>query len=186
MIPQQLKARFADLDRLTATTQVPEPWTRVGVLAVGGLTHVGFAQSSDLLLVMSSAGRGVCDCRSAVLEARDDSDDFRFDIGNLLADGIGPLAGTAVRMCGMFGGGLASKTDDGWMLERHPLSWPDDEFFLSPPGQTMLWQPAGQPLKLTKLAGFVAEIRAFGFAPTGQSFIIATASDIAIFARSCQ
>jgi hypothetical protein len=38
-------------------------------------------------------------------------------------------------------------------------------------------------MKLTKLAGFTSEIRAFGFSPTGQSLVVATAADVSIFGR---
>jgi hypothetical protein len=161
----------------------PEPWKQIAVAAVGGLTDVGFGESTDLLLVASGAGRGVFDCRTGVRLARDAGDDLIFDIGNLLLDGIGPLAGKRVRMSGMYGGGLACQTTDGWCVERHPLAWPDDELFLSRPGQSMLWSPPSQPMKLTKLAGFTSEIRAFGFSPTGQSLVVATAADVSIFGR---
>lgn len=102
---------------------------------------------------------------------------------SLKAEGIGPIAGAKVRVGGLRGGGLSTNTADGWGLQRCPLAWPDDELILSPPGQTMLWTPKGQPMKLTKLSGFVTEVRAFGFSPTGGTFVIATASDLAIFAR---
>ena len=148
--------------------------------AVGGLTDVGFAESADVLL---AEGRGVFDCREAGLLARDDDTDFGFDVGNLQVAGIGPLSHTLVRTSGLHGGGLAVTTVDGWGLERHPLSWPDDEFFLSPPGQTMLWQPPGDEMRLTKFAGFSSEVRAFGFSPTGKTFIFATAADISVFGR---
>ena len=153
----------------------------MATLPIGGLTEVGFANSSDILLVLSDDGRGVVDGRTGQLLARHDDD--AFDAGNLTAKGIGPLAGAKVRVGGLRGGGLSTNTADGWGVQRRPLAWPDDELILSPPGQTMLWTPRDQPMKLTKLAGFVTEVRAFRFSPTGQTFVIATASDLAIFAR---
>jgi hypothetical protein len=178
-----VRARFAELDRLAPAKTLPQPWRQADRVAVGGLTDVGIADSADLLLVVSQAGRGVLDCRTSALVARDDAGDFPFDVASLLAEGIGPLAGRTIRMSGLRGGGLAAQTIDGWGLEHHPLSWPHDEFFLAPTGQTMFWQAPDQPLKLTKLAGFIAEIRAFGFSPTGRTFIIATAADISVFVR---
>jgi hypothetical protein len=38
-------------------------------------------------------------------------------------------------------------------------------------------------MQLTKLSGLGAELRAFGFSPTGRSLIIATAADIRIIGR---
>lgn len=46
------------------------PWRKVTCLAVGGLTEVGFAAGS-LLLVVSHQGRGVVDLASGNVLARD-------------------------------------------------------------------------------------------------------------------
>lgn len=177
---QQLRARADALAALPSAAP-PAPWRHVATLPVGGLTEVGFADSSDMLLVLSDDGRGVVDCRTGQLLARHDDD--AFDAGNLTAKGIGPIGGAKVRMGGLRGGGLPICTADGWGLQRRPLAWPDDELILSPPGQTMLWTPRGEPMQLTRLAGFVTEVRAFGFSPTGETLVIATASDLAIFRR---
>ena len=40
----------------------PLPWRRQSTHAIGGLMAVGFGERSDLLLVVSSQGRGVFDC----------------------------------------------------------------------------------------------------------------------------
>jgi len=39
-------------------------------------------------------------------------------------------------------------------------------------------------MNLTKLGGFITEIRTFGFSPTGLSFVVATSSDVIIFSRT--
>jgi hypothetical protein len=49
---------------------MPSPWRKVTYLAVGGLTEVGFAAGS-LLLVVSHQGRGVVDLASGNVLARD-------------------------------------------------------------------------------------------------------------------
>jgi hypothetical protein len=183
MIPKHLADRMQVLDALPTATTLPEPWSGIAVRAVGGLTAIGFGASSDTLLILSSAGRGVIDCRDGTMLARDDDEDCIVDVGNLLAAGIGPLDGFDIRISGIYGGGLASRTADGWGVERHPLAWPGEELFVSPPGQSMLWLPPDTPMRLTKLGGFSAELRAFGFSPTGKAFVIATAADILIFGR---
>jgi hypothetical protein len=73
------------------------PWIGLATHAIGGLTGVGFANNSDLLLVVSSQGRGVFDCRTGQRIARDRTepevswcDEYR-----LRAIGIGPLEGLA-------------------------------------------------------------------------------------------
>lgn len=178
--PKHLRSRLTMIDKLERS-QPPPPWRVVTRVAVGGLEGVGFADAAELLLVISSSGTGVFDCRSGERVARDESSDL--DSVNLVASGIGPLAGQRVRMAGLNGGGLPNGTSDGWGIELYPPSWPDEELVLSQPGQTMLWTKPGQQVSLTKLGGFVTEIRAFGFSPSGRSLIIATSSDLEIFGR---
>jgi hypothetical protein len=180
-VPEHLRDRFAYLDRLEPAN-VFAPWQRLGVLAVGGLWYVGFADRSDLLLLISSAGRGVVDCMSAQKLARDDSE-YYLDAGSLEADGIGPLEGQIVRVAGPEGGGLTRATTDGWGIELHPISWPEEELFLCPPGHTMLWEPPGSKPALIKLRPLPSTLVAYGFSPTGKSLVIATSSDVEIYGR---
>lgn len=182
VVPDHLKSRFAYLDALVPE-DVITPWRRLGVIAVGGLSSAGFADHSDLLLLISSAGRGVIDCISAQKVARDE-DDYYPDAGSLEADGIGPLEGQSIRMAGPAGGGLTRATHDGWGIELHPLSWPEEELFLCPPGHTMLWEPTGTAPALVKLRPLPSTLIAFGFSPTGKSLIIATSSDVEIYSRA--
>lgn len=180
-IPDHLRERFGQLDSLPIAA--PPVWRLVAHHAVGGLTEVGFADGSDFLLVLSSSGRGVIDALSGDRLARDDSENYPFEVGSLSSVGIGPLEGMSIRMSGLSGGGLPNGTDDGWSVERHPLAWPDEELFLSEPGHTMLWSPAGRAMAVYRLGNFVTEIRAFGFSPTGKSFVVATSSDLITYGR---
>jgi hypothetical protein len=119
-IPSHLSSM---VDRITASAveAPPPPWRLVGGSAVGLLTDVGFARGSDLLLVVSSNGRGVFDCATGERIARDrtvpdaDSADWQ-DCFELEAQGIGPLKGQIIRTAGLFGGGLPSITRDGWSV----------------------------------------------------------------------
>jgi hypothetical protein len=182
IIPEHLKERFRYLDDLVPAP-LPAPWRTLSSIAVGGLWHVGFATDSDLLLVLSSSGRGVFDCLTGERVARDDAD-YYADSQRLEAEGIGPLEGQYVRLAGIHGGGLSHVTKDGWLIELHPLSWPEEEFFLCPPGQTMLWnRPSEQPA-LSKIRPFPTSLVAYGFSPTGKSLVIATSSDVAICSRA--
>ena len=55
----------------TPITEDPKQWKRQCVASVGGLTEVGFADDSDLLLVVSSTGRSLFDCSTGERLARD-------------------------------------------------------------------------------------------------------------------
>ena len=132
-IPEHLKAIYQHLLNLPETPP-PKPWRQLPVRVVGGLTDVGFLDSSDTLIVVSHDGRGVFDCTTGERLARDPSNVFEFDTANLLVRGIGPLDGHLIRTAGLHGGGLASQTADGWQMECLTLAWPYDYLFLSPPG----------------------------------------------------
>ena len=51
-------------------TPEPAPWKRVDH-AVGGLTDIGFADDTDLLVTLSGQGRGIYDCTSGERLERD-------------------------------------------------------------------------------------------------------------------
>ena len=80
-------------------TPAPKPWKKIGVVAVGGVMSVGFSRDRELLLVISTAGRGVIDCESAQTVSRD-SEDYNEDIELLTAEGIGVLANESIPISG--------------------------------------------------------------------------------------
>lgn len=159
-IPSHLKERFDALESMPVASSLPPPWSGPTTIAVGGLTDVGFRDSSDLLMCISSTGRGVIDCLAGSKIARDDSDELAFDLGNLLAAGIGPLADAQIRTAGLAGGGLPSGTQDGWSAQRHPFAFPDEQLFVAPPGQTMLWTRRGGPPRAVMMESRAASSRA--------------------------
>ncbi len=182
VIPEHLRQRFAYLDGLPVS-EPPAPWERLPAIAVGGLWQVGFAPGSDLLLLLSSSGRGVVDCLSGERLARDDGD-YYADGPSLEAEGIGPLEGHLIAIAGPSGGALTRVTHDGWGIELHPLSWPEEELFVCPPGETMLWQRPGAESALVKVRPLPSALVAYGFSPTGRSLVIATSSDLEIYRRA--
>jgi hypothetical protein len=149
---------------------------------VGGLTDVGFIAGSDFLLVLSSQGRGIYDCITGERVARDRSDDFPFDEFGLSAPAFDSFGDQSVRTAGIHGGGLALATSDGWSAEEFVFQWPERIITMSPPGHWVYFAGQGRPCEAYRVAA-ESEIRAFGFSPTGRSFILATSSDITIIAR---
>jgi hypothetical protein len=155
------------------------PWTQLAAHAIGGLTEVGFADDTDFLLVVSSQGRGVFDCGTGERVARDrtEPDDVWYDERRLRALGIGPLEGKVVRLAGLQGGGLPRGGRDDWWVEAITLDWPDVSLLLGGPWG---WIYDGAT-PFVKLA-VEREVRAFGFSDTGETFVLATSSDLRIFA----
>ena len=153
----------------------------MGVFAVGGLRAVGFDRVTELLLVISSSGRGVIDCRTGSKVARD-SEEYTKDEQYLEAEGIGPLAGRMLTMAGLLGGGLPKSTSDGWSVEVVALAWPMGDILLLEPFSTLYECLRGKPSRFHKI-GSESELRAVGFSYSGLSFIVATSSDIAVFSR---
>ena len=163
-------------------TEEPSPWRRINH-AVGGLTDVGFADDSDLLIVLSGQGRAVFDCTSGERVERDYDTDFPQDYHNLTASGFGVLDGQTIRTAGLAGGGLSSGTADGWCVHRLSFHWPEELLILTPPGNWIYDSIPSMGSDFYRL-GALAEVRAFGFSPTGRSLIIATGSDLVILAKS--
>lgn len=158
--------------QLTAAT----PWVSRHLVRVGGLIGIGFAADSDLLLVASHDGRGVIDCVTGELLARDDDPLFPFDEDTQMVYGVGPLADQEVRIAGpVYGGTLPTETQDGWSLLGGLTNSSDDAVVLLPPTAQ-----GGEPHTFT---GFVPEVRVFGFSPTGRSFVIGTGAEVYTFAR---
>jgi hypothetical protein len=125
----------------------PLPWRRLCVHAVGGLTEVGFASGTDLLLVVSSTGRGVFDCATGERVARDYGgiEHDWYDPVRLTARGIGPLEGQVVRIGGLLGGGLPLTTADGWGITMVFPDWPDGFAVLEPPGSSVFVEHRAGP-----------------------------------------
>jgi hypothetical protein len=162
-------------------TQPPSPWRKVSMIAVGGLRAVGFDRQSELLLVVSYAGRGVIDCKTGERIARDDSEYFE-DTRFMEAQGIGPLEGLTLRVSGGQGGGLPTSTHDGWSVEVLTREWPEQEVLILEPFASLYDILQRKPSRFQKIA-VESELRAFGFSYTGRTLIIASSSDIVIFGR---
>ena len=164
--------------RAALVAEPPRPWLRLATHLIGGLTEIGFAEDTDLLLVVSSQGRGVIDCLTGERVARDrrEPDDSWYDERRLRAAGIGPLERQTIRLAGLHGGGLPNGGRDGWSVEAVTLEWPHHHLLLVEPWRWIYDESA----RFTKLA-VESEVRAFGFSDTGSSLIIAANSEVQVY-----
>jgi hypothetical protein len=159
----------------------PIPWKLLASVAIGGLRSVGFDRNSDNLLVVSSQGRGVLDCITGEKIARDYDEYYENEV-YLEAEGIGALSNKIIRMSGLCGGGLPISTKDSWTLESVTLNWPEQMIILLPPNSFLYGSLSRHKDDMTKVAEDSCVI-AYGFSYTGQTFIVATTSEINIFNR---
>ncbi len=184
---EMLRARFRD----AKVGPAPPPWRPPAAaprgIAVGGLLGVGFhahpETGADLLLVASSRGRGLFDCATGERLARDRADDYDEPDGpDLSCAGIGVLAGRRVRMAGLYGGGLHHVTPDAWTIRAVAPAWPNQRVMLVHP----FHEPAADPDR----GGWhviyddrPCELRAAGFAPSGNTLVVASSCDVVLFVR---
>ena len=129
---------------------------------------------------MSYQGRGVVNCCTGEKAARDYEDSYKEEY--LEAKGMGNLKGKSIRMAGLFGGGLPTLTIDGWQLESVTLNFPKEMILLVEPDSDLYGSVCDRPDHFTKVEQH-AYTRAYGFSYTNKSFVIATTSDVTIYAR---
>jgi len=161
-------------------------------VAIGGLTEIGYASETDLLLVVSAQGRGVFDCATGERLARDYEEPSSavawYDDVGLSAVGIGPRDGYRVRLAGLMGGGLRHVTGDGWGLQAVSPDWPQSFVVLSSPGVRRAIFNDPIPNEYTRVAPSYGSyaITAFGFSETGLTFIVAMSHTLETYGRPWQ
>jgi hypothetical protein len=157
-------------------------------IPVAGLLGVGFAShpvsGDDLLMVVSSQGRGLLDASTGAKIARDRDPDRELcepSGPDLSCPGLGPLTGLQVRIAGLFGGGLHTTTEDGWTLDVVAPDWPNHRVLLSTDGG-LHRGPAGGTWWHIFHSDY-SELRVAGFSPSGRALVIATSSDVTLISR---
>ncbi|CAL9497112.1 hypothetical protein [Streptomyces sp. enrichment culture] len=184
---QQLRERYL----AAPVMPTPEPWQPVGdrCIPVGGLVGIGFAvhpdSGHDLVMTVSSDGHGLLDAVTGEKIARDRDPDPETSTPDahpdLACPGLGPVAGTPVRIAGLFGGGLHRTTPDGWTLDVVSPEWPHHRVILSADGG-MSTGPAGGTWWHVFHSDY-SEFRAAGFSPSGLTLAVATSSDVTLWTR---
>ncbi|WP_406439960.1 hypothetical protein OHB00_32310 [Streptomyces sp. NBC_00631] len=179
-------------ERILAAPVVPapEPWRRIAYTSVGGLLGIGFAShpdtGEDLVEVVSHDGLGLFDAVTGEKIARDrdpDTEDGNRDADPALrCPGLGPVAGSRVRIAGLFGGGLHTTSGDGWKLEVVAPTWPNERVLLSRDGGLPHSGPHGERWWHIFHSHY-SELRAAGFSPSGQTLAVATSSDLSLWTR---
>ncbi|MEV0175150.1 hypothetical protein AB0I00_29035 [Streptomyces sp. NPDC050803] len=188
-------------DRMLAAPVLPapEPWrpvfgpsTQAGApfAAVGGLVGIGFAThpetGHDLVMVVSHDGHGLFDAVTGERIAREREPDPEGDLPDadpdLTCPGLGPVAGSRVRIAGLYGGGLHSTAEGGWAVEVVAPEWPHERVLLSHGSGMPHNEPHGEGWWHVFHSQY-STFRAAGFSPSGQTLAVATSSDLTLWTR---
>lgn len=178
---QDMNARFRALELATA----PVPWRLVASVAIGGFEALGFSVDSRYLLIVSSSGRGVFESGSGEELERDSSSttvDW-YSLEALTVEGIGPVAGQAISVAGIHGGGLPLVTLDGWVADLLSPDWPSSFVTLSPPGSSPWTQYQSDGVAKVAPTGGDDAVKCYGFSWSRRHFIVATSHTVDLFVR---
>lgn len=175
------KARLMKMiNRIPVGDQI-SGWRRLGQYAVGGLLEVGFSRHQEMLLVISSQGQGVFDCKTGekIFRCYDESDD-NASAQVLKSLGVGPLAGEVIDLAGIYGGGLPTINNDGDSLVSIAPHWPRTEIIFC--GQRCSIYNENTCKQCTIIASDY-EVRAYGFSWQGNVLICATSDGFALYRK---
>ena len=112
----------------------PKGWAHRGTFAIGGLEYFGFAETSDILVVISTQGRGLIDMAKGEKIARDKSTDFDLDRTLLISKGFDILEGETIKLASKYGGSLlpVSNKSQETLVRVSPL-YPCEDIIFQPP-----------------------------------------------------
>jgi hypothetical protein len=166
--------------------QIRYMWTYKNTFAIGGLENIGYAPKQDFLLVLSTQGQGIFNCKIGEKIARQNDDMEWWDKFNETSNsilGFDILKDVEIPTCGLYGeDNLSKATQDGWTLVASGPE-PDDKpfeqylvtriYLVSPDKNQKIFIGKDGPCKL----------RAFGFSDTGDTFVIALSCNLVIYSR---
>lgn len=175
------KRRLQNRVDQTIKADVPQGWRKT-VFGIGGLSEIGFSkQYPNLLLVISSQGRGIIDCENLKLIERDYNTDWDWiDSFELTAQGIGFLSNERIFVSGLHGGGLPLMNKEGDSLKLMATEWPIIDIIFEPHFKSIYKENQAQ--ECFKIFHDY-ELRAYGFSYDGETFVIATSSEITIYRK---
>lgn len=173
------KKRLQNLVNQTKIVDEPNGWKK-STFAIGGLTEIGFSKHNpNLLLVISSQGRGIIDCEKNELIERDN--DTNWDWINsyeMTSQGIGVLSDEIICVSGLHGGGLPLMNKNGDGLLYMATEWPTIDLIFEPNFKSIYKEnEANECFRIFH----DCELRTYGFSYDGKTFIIATSSEINIY-----
>ncbi len=159
----------------------PDGWTFKGNFSIGGLEYFGFDESSDLLLVVSSNGRGIIDLAKAEKITRDYTDNFELDETLLICEGFDVLKDKSIKLAGKYGGSILPISNSfGDCLQKVSPLYPCEDVIYQPAFENCLIE--GHNKNCVRIyRGF---LYCFGFSFSGNYFVIADDIGILFWERN--
>lgn len=156
-------------------------WNKIALYGVGGLREIGFYKNTNLILVLSGQGRGLFDCSTGEKIARDKSDYYteKWDSNTGIVEGIADLKDELI-ICGGF---------------EYPDKLNKETYYgdkISIKKETRkIWNGSNAECEIIYIESNNDKVevyfsayginRAFGFSNTGETFVMATSSDLHIW-----
>lgn len=154
------------------------------VYSIGGLREVGFKKGSDIIMVLSSQGRGIFDCLECEKIERDPYDYYTHDWDSYtgLVKGIGKYQNENF-ICGGFEyPDPISKRSKDWIVLKVRTTLYSDYFKKYINSELICIESSKRQLSnIINNYSFYPTDRGFGFSDTGKTFVHCTSSDIHIF-----
>lgn len=175
------RLRIRKMVNATIHKSTPDGWT-MRTFAIGGLYSVGFSKKHpNLLLVVSSQGRGIIDCSELeVIERDSDVSGDWINTIELWANGIGIISEEKILVGGIHGGGLPISNENGDAIEYVATEWPIADLIFQPDFKS-IYKKGEEKYCFNVFHDY--ELIAYGFSYNGRYFVIATSSEIHVFKR---
>ncbi|MGE7689723.1 hypothetical protein ACQKMI_10955 [Lysinibacillus sp. NPDC097214] len=159
----------------------PVGWTFKGNFSIGSFEYFGFDVSSDLLLVVSSNGRGIIDLARAEKISRDYTDDFVLDETLLICEGFDVLKDKSIKLASKYGGSILPVSNKfGDCLQRVSPLYPCEDIIYQPAFEDCLVE--GHNKNCVRIyRGF---LDCYGFSFSGNYFVIADDGGILFWERN--
>jgi hypothetical protein len=175
------RLRLEKLVDQTKKVEVPIGWEKQ-TFAIGGLNSVGFSKKfPEMLLVVSSQGRGLIDCSKFELIGRDYDDSWNWmDAYELWAMGIGKLSDEKIAVGGVDGGGLPFSNKHGDSIEFMATQWPIIDLVFASNYKSLYVENETQDC-FRIFHDY--ELKTYGFSYDGNYFVTATSSEVNIYRK---
>jgi len=175
------KFRLQNLVDQTKKDETPTGWKKE-TFSIGGLSNVGFSKEfPEMLLVVSSEGRGVIDCSKFELIERDYDDSWEWmDMYELWSMGIGALSNEEIVVGGIHGGSLPFLNKYGDSIQFMATQWPIVDLIFEPKNKSLYKE---KEVKDCFRIFHDYELKAYGFSYNGDYFITATSSEVNIYRK---